>query len=255
VQTKIYLAVGISIVLIGGAFFIRLNEEREREASLAIVEGRPNLDSAYEKFAEEYLNATTTSFSTSTPQKLTGTDLISRQLFSDYITLAAQGQATDSSVNALLEKYIDSIPTLSSSVSFVYSDFTPVSNSKTEMSAYNKTMTELYKDYRDGILSVSSNGNDLFSGNIDAKLASLLSQVYRRTAEEMREVPVPSALMSLHMNLANLYLENSAAMKAISESDIDSASAFSGLIALSENTTQEKELITQINTTLKANGI
>lgn len=254
-RSTIYIAIAVSVCLIGGAFWIRLNNERRVEATLAVVEGQDEIDSSYEKFAEEFLSATSTSLGTSTPQKLSGTDLISRQLFSDYITLATQGQATDASVNALLERYIESIPTLNTAEAFTYLDFQSSSNNKNSLTSYNQAMKVVYQDYRNSILGASVNGSDLFNGTIDPQLAALLSQIYRKTAEKMRVVPVPAPILPLHLSLANVYLQNASAMKAISLLEKDSASAFAGLIALSENTSKERELLGQINTTLRANGI
>src|SRR3989344_5484480 len=97
-RSRTILAVILSLVLVIGASLTRLNKNSYNSATLTAVE-RPLASNEYEDLIKNYLENTPTS--TSTPADLTNTDLIGRQLLTDYLNLNSAGQATDANINTL----------------------------------------------------------------------------------------------------------------------------------------------------------
>jgi len=85
--------------------------------------------------------------------------------------------------------------------------------------------------------------------------ALTLSTAYTEAASKLKNLPVPASLVPTHLQLVNSYLSSATAMKAVSETEQDSAAAFAGLVVLNENLNKENTILTEISQILTSSGI
>src|SRR4051812_19067963 len=103
---RLGIALSLSALLIGGALTFRLVSARSIPPTLAAVPTTGSDVTIVDSPIASVIAPAATSTST---EPLTTTDLIGRQMLSDYLNLAAAGEATDDSVAALAAKYVDNI--------------------------------------------------------------------------------------------------------------------------------------------------
>jgi hypothetical protein len=255
-KNHVYLAIFLSVILVGGAAWVRFSQEKE-PSMLAVVESLEANDETYQDFLSDYLvNSTSTVSLAASSEKIGTTDLISRQLINDYVSLSTNGQATQNNIGALAEKYVDAIPTLISPEKVNPTDFRITPNNKADFEYYAREVERIYRDYASRLIEIQSqkNINDMIlssSGNA----AKNMGTIYEQTAQKLKVVPVPKALIEAHIDLTNIYLENAAAMDSLSQINSDPASAFAGLMLLSGNVNEEALIMGKIEQILSGNGI
>ncbi len=221
--------------------------------ALALVENAAG-PSDYNDSLNSYTEASSTQ---ATPEELTGTDLVGRQLISDYLSLANNGQATDDNLSALAEKYVDSIPTLISAEQVAYADFTYSDNSHASLEKYGKDIEGIYRQYATKLLALQSMAGlkNIVMGTDFSVSMKKVGDLYQDTANKMKEVAVPKLLAEKHLNLTNAYLKNAAAALSLTVADDDPTRGFAGLIMLSDSTDNEASLLVEIQQILTTNGI
>lgn len=253
-KSGIILAIVASLVLVGGASWSRLSSSKSASNLIAVEQNRATDDAYLQEAFASYQNSAST---TVTTEPLTGTDLIGRQLMTDYLNLATSGQINEDSIANLADKYVESIPTLISSEQVLFTDLQLVSNDKTNFEKYAKEISEVYKQYSAGMLKLESNrGFTSFTINQDFSDASTqMASLYQKTASGLRNLFVPVAIAQNHLDLVNLYLKNSAGMFSMSKAENDPASAFAGLIIISGNINKEVELWGSVQEVLTKNGV
>ncbi len=251
---RLALALSVSIILIGFASWTRLTPAKTIP-SLVAIEQVATTEEDYQEILNDFLEPKT---ATSTPSNvpLSNTDLLGRELIMDYINLAKSGQATDETVIALAENHVGNLPALNNVSRLSYSDIKAVTNTKANFQNYANEITKIHKAYAQSINSVGAGENNL--NNLNPALysfAGMLSSVYNDTASKLKNLPVPTSLAQTHLQLINTYLASAAAMKALSETEKDSATAFAGLVMVNDNLQKEERLLNEISLILTSNGI
>ncbi len=253
-RTRLALAIFVSILLVGTASWSRFSTTSYTQPDLIAIKNMGAGDIQDETFLKDFLNPKTVG-SASTTETLSNTDLIGRGLIMDYIGLAASGGAGTDSINALADRYIESIPTLNKAVALSLTDLKIVPDNKLNFQQYADQITKIYKAYANSINQISADGN-LNTLNLQLYSSALsFSNTYTDTVTKLKSLPVPNALSQAHLELINNYLSSATAMKALSETEKDSASAFAGLIALNDNMGKEKVILDTISQILTVNGI
>jgi len=256
---NIALALCISVLLVGGATWIRFSPSTSNtEAGLVAVE--TDREALQNYFDEEVLpilekGAIPASKDVSTPKPLTGTDMVGRQLLTDYIQLASTGQASQKDILALAENYVDSIPTLSSAPAITYAELTLGQNDKASLQKYADSLTLIYNSYASAMRRAESNMGSGPTSSDFYSFAGRAAIAYQGAADKLRALKTPSILAQAHLGLTNYYLAASASMKTISQTEDDPASAFAGLLAISESVREEKGLWKDVQYILNSNGI
>ncbi len=249
------MALFVSVVLVGGASWSRFAGAEKPVSDLLTVEERAASNDYYDKLFLDSLEATATT-SAASQEPLTGTDLIGRQLILDYVDMATKGQATAANITALADRYIESIPTLNQAQTISYTELKTVSDTKANFQNYADELTKIYGTYATQISLARSRGGNLDTLNPAFYAFTLaFSAAYTEVAGKLKNLPVPATLASTHLQLINNYLSSAAAMKAISETEQDSARAFAGLIAMNENVEKELAILREIERILISNGI
>jgi len=246
-------ALSFSLILVSASVVIRQRNNVQNKESAEIVtqilEGDSGYDFSNLKPEDNLLK------SSSTPP-LTTTDLIGHQLILDYVDLATRGQATDENLNKLAENYVDSIPTILSPRTLNYTDLTSVSNTRLNLQTYATDFTKIYKSYSERVKAANANAkNSNVLGPGLYSLASNLSKIYLDTSNQLQKLPVPLALAENHLKIINIYLEDSVAMKAISETEKDASQAFAGMVTINNNMDEESAILNSITDILTKNGI
>lgn len=253
-RSRIKLAIILSVLLIGWALLFRFNVTPTGEAKLSVVNPSLQDDASYQEFLNIYAAASSTELVSD--KNLSNTDLIGRQLVSDYLTLSSSGQASSDALNSLADKYVESIPTLLAPEKANPADIRNVPNNKANFEAYGAEVTRIYQEYASSLLTIQAKGGvTAFLKNNSGDTPRKMADVYGRTAKKLKEISVPNALIESHLDLINVYLGNEAAMASLSEIDSDPASAFAGLLLINSNIDFEAEKLMKIQQVLTANGI
>ena len=252
-HARLALALFVSTLLVGGALWIRLSNGAEIKYELATVESDDAADAELLQYFLEPPEETPTAPVKTAP--LTNTDILGRQLVMDYINLAASGEATEAQIETLAQKYVEIIPALNLAESISYIDLTTAPNTKANFQKYADEITAIHKTYAENI-SKKYVGVNLDKPNAATySFALAFGQAYRDAAEKLKDISVPNSLVQVHLKLTNSYLSSAASMKAVAQIDLDSASAFAGVITLNQNLNQEDALRGEISKILTANGL
>jgi hypothetical protein len=251
---RLGFALSVSLILILGALFFRFVYSSRTVSYLATV---PSGNSQ----SDEALNVTDDSVditdTTTTPENLNTTDLVARQLFSDYLDLTSQGAVTDETVANLADKYAENVLSLNSFSGIKATDLKTVPDSKEAMALYGQNVTTIYDKYQSLTKSAAKKGGDL--SQVDSPLFSTtmdtFGKLYLRAADELKNISVPSSLVDIHMQLVNNYLSSAEAIQSISKINSDSASAFAALNAQAQNSENETGILLNIQMALASKGV
>ncbi len=245
-------ALFFSTLLILTALWSHQSKAQKNEAELiALSSGSVPRDEIYAT-QPQYL----VSSSTADIGPLTNTEIMGRQLLVDYVDLATSGKASDENINDLARQYIDSVPALTRSEIVDYTSIHITSNTQENFQSYatgligvrNKYMENLDK-FKSASEGIETTGPGLYN------FATNLSSSYREAALKLRGLPVPMSIASQHIKLINSFLSSAQASLAISQTEKDPATSFSGLVTLTKNFQNEKAIFEEINKILTSNGI
>lgn len=251
-KSGVILSVALSLVFVLGALWFRFSSSENSPNLIAIENAKIN-EAAYQELFEGFLG-TNASNTPKLDEALTGTDLISRQLMLDYLSLAQSGEATDEELQALADRYIVSLPTLVSYTPFPFANLKVVTNNKVNFQNYANTIKQIYINYVTD-LSASSKGFEGKSALESSTIASGMGSSYQRAASALGEMAVPAELAQAHLDLLNVYLKSSAAMSSLARASEDPATSFAGLIVIKENLDDEQKSLSLIENILYENGI
>jgi hypothetical protein len=250
---RLALALSISVLLIGGASWTRFSRADTYHADLAVVPSAA-LTADYQN-----LLAASATLSTSTPktqEPLTETDLIGRQMILDYISLAANGQATDATVNDLANRYIESLSTLNRASTISQAEIKIVANDKANFQEYANVLAQIHIEYAKQINKSGNTINiDPDNPSLDPEVTGRFQKAYALAASKLTDLSVPLTLVPSHLKLVNSYMSSAEAMKHIAAMDKDVISAFASLIVANENLTKETAALDEIARILTSNGI
>lgn len=250
---RLTFALVLSLILVAGASWIRLS----RASSVSvnnIAAANPALTPAeYEAaVAQVVADLSTTTAPTTAPQ--TDTSIVSENLFTDYFGLVSNGQATPDNIDALTQSYADTVSNLSTSGRIQPSDLNLVSDSTAHFSTYLTNLNEVYDKYL-GLLTDQSEPDATHLDAKFAKWASSVAKLYAREVTELEAIPVPASLIEDHTKLINNYISNEAALENIANAATDPARAMGGIAVMNQNSTDEKDILTDIQKIAEKNGI
>ncbi len=225
------------------------------EANLIAVEPRNLSDSEYQALLADLAEPRDTT--TSAPEEPTETaDLIGRQFVMDYIDLASNGEAGAASIEALAEKYVESIPTLNTAPRLAYTDLKIVTNTNVNFQNYAQETAKIYEIYKAKLEETGIQDGKLDSlSPVLYSSATTISETYTEAASQLAATAVPGSMAQAHLGLINSFLSTAEAMKALSGAGRDSAKAFAGIITLNENIDKEQGFIQEIDAALASHGI
>lgn len=245
----IIIAILLSLGLVGGATYTRFSSSSSEEKLVSLEQTSKN-DEFYKGILTNFDADNTEAPSTGS---LSGTDLISRQMILDYVEMARNGGATEKNLEALANKYIDSVPTLISSKKLAYTDLKIVTNTQINFNIYAREIENAYIAYTKKV-----SDSERRAGETDDEINDVsqsMGVAYEDMVSVLQNMSVPAELAPAHLDLTNTYLKSAAAMKSISELGSDPASSFAGLIVIKENVAKEEESISQIRTILSKHGL
>ncbi len=247
-RTPLVASILVSLVLIGGALGYRLSNIPEKKAALESIESK---DLNWQSISTEI--ASNASSTVGSQAALNKTDLIGRQLIYDYLELATAGQASDETIQALADKYAESIPTLSTPQKVTAFELTSTAETKEHFQTYADNMTRIHAALATKTRLAGSAPTEL-GQNLYAT-SKRVGDAYNTAAEELKKIPIPTSLVPLHLELINHYYSSGYAMASLSKAESDPAVAFAGIIALKDNTGSEEGILKAIELVLTRNGI
>jgi hypothetical protein len=252
-RTRVTLALFISLLLVLGASWQRAGKEK---AVFKISAETAEINANYQVAEPNSVADLGTGEMKEGEDSLTTTDLVGRQLISDYLNLAANGQVSEEDILSLADKYADSIADIKAAPKVTSLDISVVSNSKTNFQKYDLITTEIEKKRIKSMDSVSGNISQINTSDESLNaVAAKISLAYKVAAEELKNIEVPSSLLQLHINLVNNYLSISSGVESILEGQNDTAISFAGIVSARDSLASGERIIEDIVKVLVENGL
>lgn len=252
-RSRIVFAICISVALVSGATWFRFAQAIEYSANLVSLD-RLEQDYLLADMSGDFITDTTLSEDPKEP--LSQTDIISRQLFSDYIALKSQGQVTPTNLNALAEKYASQITLTENLVYVDKSQITIVPDSDNALQNYGEMILKMRSRYRNLInnLTDQTKFDNIFDPEFKSFMISV-ADLYDNAAEDLKNLPTPSSLADNHVKLINNYLSSAEASGALANIDQNPLGAYAALNMQAKNSGKEATLFSNIQVTLLSKGI
>ena len=254
-RTRLTVALSISLVLIGGACWFRFVRIAPYSAQLVAVDDGIAEFSTEETFLKDIYDKKTSS--TTPPAELSHTDLVGRQLFSDYIELASRGQTSSPELDALASKYAESVLKTDQFKTVESTQIITVVDSEENFLRYSQSISNLRGTNK--ALAEAQYYKSGANNNVDSpgfkSFMSAAGKLYRTSAEQLLSLEVPISLAENHRALANNYLGTALAMETLGNISADSLSAYAALNTQAKNSKEEGELLLNIQLALMANGV
>jgi hypothetical protein len=262
---RLTLALSMAVILIGIATWKRFDQPSVYVANLVPVQNAGNsiteeeADNAAlaEGYAEMGISPDATSSNATSTADLSSTDLVGRQFMSDYLDLAANGEATDDNIAALAGNYANSITSLSSTATVGPEMLTVIADSAQNFTAYSSTISNLYQKYQSATADIVKRSGDMSDISSQGFVPGMnaLASLYQSAAKDLEDTPVPTSLADAHLRLVNNYLSSSASFKALANATSDSASAYSALVTEAQNSSDESAILQSIQAILAINDV
>lgn len=240
---RVGIALFLSFALMGGATWVRLSNKEAKRPSLLAVDTPETLTE------NEYRDIYWPKEGEGSEESLTTTDLISRQLVSEYITLSGSNALTASSINDLAQKYIDLAPTLKKTgvQKIPLSSLKTVPDSKQAYQEYDEYMNAIYEDYLAGFGPESPD-------EMDGEDPDILQGIYQEMLDDIMLVEVPKSVAPSHLKLVNHYVLLNELLADILSETLDPIIAMANLIDLNEKIQEERAIIEEINEAISFYG-
>ncbi len=246
----------LSLTLVGGAFWFRFSKTPPHSAELISVQGLSEFASD-EAFLSDFIGTTTAPtrpFSTTT---LSQTELVSRQIFTDYMSLKSRGEVSSEDLLSLADQYAAEIIRTDISANEVTPNQILVAPDTVEnFAAYGEAVTNIRQKYR-ALTSARYPGGQLTDIN-NKTFLSFLSEssiLYKGAANELLLVRVPLSLSGNHLSLVNGYFENAEALKLFASTSKNPLEGYAAFNFFVKNIEREADLMLYIQRVLLANGI
>lgn len=250
---RLTFSLGISSILILSALWFRVSNAQTPPPSLIAVQNQETAPSSDLISYEDWLAQ---SSSTAQSGSLSQTDLIGRQLFSDYMGLVNNGQATPQNLTLLADSYAKNISDQTSAIIVKAEDINTVTDTVENLRSYSEKVSSIRNKSKDAVIEESKNNQAADTSNpAFAPLMNKVASIYESSANELKAIQVPISLRDNHVLLINNYLSSAEAMKDLAKSETDPVSAYAALNTQANNNTEEIQLLQNIQTTLMANGI
>jgi len=254
-RARLTSALFLAVVLIVGAMWFRFGKTDYTSSSITPINEHGPLFPD-ETFLGDFTGGERPT-TTSSSLPLTQTDLFSRQLFSDYISLKSQGEITSSDANNIASKYAQNLFNISVPANKIsINQITIVPDSQENLSLYGNAVSNLIRKYKNLTASQYGGGSTAdISSPAFATFMIAVSKSYQAAANELIALKAPASLAENHLNFVNLYLENAEIMKVVSSFSQDPVPAYSALNSYVQNTGKESGIILNIRVRLQASGI
>jgi hypothetical protein len=244
---RVGLAVLVAIVLVGGAVWIRTDSGRRFSDALVGVDGGTVVRS------DPRFDPLRPNLSGEGAENLTKTDLISRELLSDYMNLAMMEEDNAGNLSQLLENYISSVPELTDAPQVESTDIKVVADNKAAFVAYDEKAYQIDQERASAISRAYGAGDT--SDEEAHNVAGDIALAYKTAAEKMLLVQTPESLAVAHWKLINNYLATSHALSSVAALDEDSVGALAGMVSVQESLATERKIVNEIVAILTKNGI
>lgn len=248
------LAITASVMLIGVAAWWRFADIKPGAPVIVSVEQpqEEDYEAIIRDLTEPAPGASTTTAS-STPEVLTDTDIITRNLLLSYMgaSVSTGGAVNTNTIDTIATQYVDQVASLHTFEKVNAQSIYTVADSRENDKIYVGRILEIYKTQGEQISTVSRGVTSVNSDSAYISLVGSVSAVYSGTATALKALPVPISFASLHIELINGQLSNAAAMKSAQKIEEDPMAALAGLIAMQENTNRETLILGEITRTLK----
>lgn len=238
------------LAMVSGAAWYRYASTPSTAAILSAVATPEQSQAYYDELTAKIL-ATATATPIAKKDDLTATDLISRQLVSDYISLAQSGQVTSENLEALSTQYAASLSELTQASRITFQDVAVVDNAPAHINAYMKAVAAIYQKY---LPAFKGNTESAISDRLADKDYAFLFKIgeaYANQARELKALSVPASLVEAHIDLVNANLLKAAAFAALAKIDEDPAMALAGIITISQTADAETDILNQMIDILK----
>ena len=250
-KMTVLVSIVVSIALVGFAGWTRYVDKQT-------VDSNPELVPTIRVFNTDTYNTPNSLAQGSTTQdtSITQVNYLGRQLLSEYVNLAANGNVSEAVIASLAEKYVVKIEEIGKKIVVEPSQIKTVPDSKENFTAYDNTMTSIHGSAARVLKSKNINLSDLTYLNPKLNsFAETMAQVYIEMTDGLKAMSIPVSLMNLHISLINNYLGSAESLKAIKNVENDAALTFAGMITLKQNIENQKVIIGDINAKLNLNGI
>lgn len=253
---RLGFALFVATAFIGAAFLFRTTSTSQTQNSLIAVDSQATLPPA-DFLATDFLdkNIFGTPASASKPNKeLSATDAVSRQLFSDYIKLAAQGKSSSDNLNSLAAQYSEGILNSASSITVSREQIIISDDSPASLKIYSQAVFTLRSRYGGMVNAAFSQKS--FTDADDPNFGSLMSyasNLYAQAASDLLKVPVPPSLSATHLKLVENYLSSAQAMEELVDITTDPVRTYAALNLYAKNTEEETGLLANIQMALLTN--
>lgn len=244
-------ALALSALLIGGATWFRYADAGQSSPQVSVVDV-----SSGGTASGDTISIDNVGFGPTMPAPKNDTELISQQLYSDYINLSLSGQATEENITKLANVYTSNIGNLHRSEKVLLTDISIIDDTPANYRSYADGLVKVYAHYQTLLASqVESDGEIKASGTAVVNFAGSLQKIYKNEADDLKKIPVPQGVSSAHVRLINNYLSNASIFESLTKVDSDPASAYSGIVQQNKNSEEEKRIIAEIDRILTEHGL
>lgn len=188
------------------------------------------------------------------------TDALSKDVFSEYISLKKSGNLNPTSIDQLAERITSNIA-LPANAEFKEANLKTFDDKDSAMvRVYGNTFALIEKKYRDQYELDPIQSEDLSTGLTSANPSSIqkidrASKMYSDMAHELMTLSVPKSLASIHTDLANNYMQSSQGLKNMELLQKDPTRAIIGIEQHTKASSEEPLLLTKIINFFGTNGI
>lgn len=260
----------LPIILIGGIFSVwnnaRGSSVKNANGSLSVERNGSLISSDLKsdgKFKDWQgtLNsqaATSSSQSPSYSQASNKTENLSKQLFSDYLTLKSSGQASDSeAIKQTAERIAQGVGSIKIDTAYTQKNIIINAGASSDDSrVYANTIGKIRQSYRDQFAKNASGDSYIspsdknFQTNI-----SFAASLYAAQAKELIKVSVPSDLADIHLRLINSYAGSGAGLEKMSLLENDPLMSAVGIKQFDSESKNEAVILEELRIKLLSNGI
>jgi hypothetical protein len=249
-RKHIMVAIFVSVGIIGAAFFSRLSTHKPA-LNLVVLPSSSRTEVDPATIIPLFTGTSTTSAAT-----ITQTDMVSRQLVSDYLNLNAAGGSTLSNLTTLGSKYGDALAANPTVVSYDVSQTRVVADTPANILSYALTVFALRAKYE--TLSTQLLNGDTNIDTSDPRFKTLmlgLSHLFEEALPEFLNTPVPTSLAANHVALLNNYSSSAQATRIIANINEDPASVIAAFSIQANNSAEQEELFGNIRVAVIAQGL
>jgi hypothetical protein len=200
------------------------------------------------------------SSNSNSPESTNQTDILSKQVFTNYIALQQSGNLNESNVQALTDQLSAQILDSSASAkTYTVFDLKVIAGATPEeIKDYGDQLFLIRTKYQNAYIRGSIAPNSPYIDPSESGMMRVfkdLQNLYERVVVDLSQMSVPDGLAELHLQLMNIYSASAFGLSQFSQLDIDPVAALSGLNVYNKNSDQEEVILQKIARYFVNNGI